>query len=209
MPTAICKACSTTRPWSNQRGTKLSDMRCNCGGEFARAQWRDGKYQMPMPKTPRPKAPSFPETSTGVIWGMGAVGSAYESLPARAGDLVTLWRNGYRGSYEGRILAFKGRKVKIELLRHDGRGLETVKRIWVRRGIQRLLPQPSPDQVQEALADPKAFLEKHGKPTTVFAELDAARAARLADAPLIDPDEVQKGRDWSELGQKVFGGEAP
>ncbi len=175
---------------------------------MVRAVWRDDKYQAPLPKAPKIKAPPLPETSTGEIWARRDADSAYEMLAAKAGDLVTIHRNGYYGVYEAEILSFRGRKVKVQVLRRDGSALlETPKPVWIRRGFSQLKPQASPDQVREALENPQAFIEKYGKPTTLFSELYEARRTRLADAPLIDPDEVQKGRDWSELGSKVFGKE--
>jgi hypothetical protein len=39
MPTAICKACGHTRSWRNQRGVRLADMACGCGGALCAATW--------------------------------------------------------------------------------------------------------------------------------------------------------------------------
>jgi hypothetical protein len=202
MPTAICTFCQTTQRWTNQRGTRLSDLRCTCGGAFVRAEWREGKYQTPLPKPLKAKVPPAIETLTGEIWAKRVDGEQIELIQAHAGDTVTLYRNGYYGSFEGRIICFRGRKVKLQLLRRDGVALPAARPIWIRRGFSKLTPS-----LNRVLTDPAAFLETHGKPTTVFADLEAANQARLAGAPLIDLDEVQKGRDWSELGTKVFGRE--
>lgn len=36
MPVAICKSCGKRKHWRNQRGTRLKDIRCECGGELRR-----------------------------------------------------------------------------------------------------------------------------------------------------------------------------
>jgi hypothetical protein len=47
MPTAICTTCNKSHHWRNQRGARLADMRCVCGGKLARAQWDGDKYVVP------------------------------------------------------------------------------------------------------------------------------------------------------------------
>lgn len=36
MPDAICKVCGETTYWRAQRGTRLADYKCKCGGELKR-----------------------------------------------------------------------------------------------------------------------------------------------------------------------------
>jgi hypothetical protein len=45
MPTAICTTCNELHHWRNQRGMRLAEMRCKCGGELKAAVWVDGQYQ--------------------------------------------------------------------------------------------------------------------------------------------------------------------
>jgi hypothetical protein len=42
MPAAICRECGGTVGWRNQRGSRLADARCHCGGKLQRARpyWR-------------------------------------------------------------------------------------------------------------------------------------------------------------------------
>lgn len=44
MPMAICTTCDTPLYWRNQRGARLADMRCYCGGQVVAATWADGHY---------------------------------------------------------------------------------------------------------------------------------------------------------------------
>ncbi len=44
MATAICTQCGKTTPWRAQRGTRLSALRCTCGGPLKRATFREGHW---------------------------------------------------------------------------------------------------------------------------------------------------------------------
>src|SRR5215510_3119510 len=46
MPTAICATCNQVTHWRNQRGARLADMRCMCGGCLKAAVWTEQGYQI-------------------------------------------------------------------------------------------------------------------------------------------------------------------
>ena len=46
MPTAICATCNQVTHWRNQRGARLADMRCTCGGCLKAAVWTEQGYQI-------------------------------------------------------------------------------------------------------------------------------------------------------------------
>jgi hypothetical protein len=46
MPAAICTTCNQVSHWRNQRGVRLADLKCRCGGELKSATWKDGAYQI-------------------------------------------------------------------------------------------------------------------------------------------------------------------
>jgi hypothetical protein len=46
MPTAICTTCRVSQHWRNQRGVRLSDLRCACGGKLKAAIWTGTGYEL-------------------------------------------------------------------------------------------------------------------------------------------------------------------
>ena len=44
MPTAICATCNQITHWRNQRGARLANMRCTCGGCLKAAVWAEQGY---------------------------------------------------------------------------------------------------------------------------------------------------------------------
>jgi len=46
MPTAICASCNQITHWRNQRGARLADMGCHCGGRLKAAVWTGNGYQI-------------------------------------------------------------------------------------------------------------------------------------------------------------------
>jgi hypothetical protein len=140
MATAICPSCATTRPWSAGRGSRLADLRCFCGSGLVRAQWRDGRYQVPLASPTKPRSKPEPDTAEGTIFVAIEGDASYRDRPARAGDLAVWTRNGERGVYDVRILAFRGRRIRIELLRSSQRDIPRRETVWTRHGFLRLLP---------------------------------------------------------------------
>jgi hypothetical protein len=45
MPTAICTTCGETIRWRNQRGVKIADFKCQCGGAYRAATWTPEGYK--------------------------------------------------------------------------------------------------------------------------------------------------------------------
>lgn len=44
MATAICLQCGSPKHWRAQRGRRLADLRCACGGSLRPASWKDGSW---------------------------------------------------------------------------------------------------------------------------------------------------------------------
>ena len=50
MSTAICTKCGKTVTWHARRGTRLSDLRCECGSELRRAIFNNGQWVQLQPR---------------------------------------------------------------------------------------------------------------------------------------------------------------
>ena len=138
MATAVCKACSKIKHWYAQRGTRLADQRCDCGGALGAARWipagggEPGKYVLAS-KVPASRKPAkWPISKPGDIWAYDSSGNKRACFEARVGDVVEYKPNGSRCMLMCEILEFKAYKVRV-------RQLTTMREILIAPSVLRII----------------------------------------------------------------------